>query len=81
MPDETSPLHYLTGVVSVTSLATCGFSKSYVHAAQVPSSRVTDKVPRNPAKKEQSYKHRILVGANGVSVHRTWNLQNALTSS
>src|ERR1700687_1786765 len=26
------------------------FSKSYSHAAQVPSSKVTDKVPRNPAK-------------------------------
>src|SRR5216684_4895454 len=33
-----------------TSLATCGFSKSYSHAAQVPSSKVTDKVPRSPAK-------------------------------
>src|SRR5712691_3408117 len=33
-----------------TSLATCDFSKSYSHAAQVPSSKVTDKVPRSPAK-------------------------------
>src|SRR5215831_12721888 len=31
-------------------LATCGLSKSYNQAAQVPSSKVTDKVPRSPPK-------------------------------
>ena len=33
-----------------TNLSTCGLSRSYSHAAQVPSSKVTDRVPRNPAK-------------------------------
>src|SRR6516162_2726393 len=31
-----------------TSLVTCGFSKSYNQAAQVPSSKVTCKSPRSP---------------------------------
>ena len=33
-----------------TTLATCGFNRSYNQAAQVPSSKVTDRVPRSPAK-------------------------------
>src|SRR5207245_7608581 len=33
-----------------TNLSTCGLSRSYSQAAQVPSSKVTDKVPRSPAK-------------------------------
>jgi hypothetical protein len=33
-----------------TSRATCGRSRSYNQAAVVPSSKVTDKVPRSPAK-------------------------------
>src|ERR1039458_1443942 len=33
-----------------TKLPTRGLSRSYSQAAQVPSSKVTDKVPRSPAK-------------------------------
>jgi hypothetical protein len=32
------------------NLATCGLSKSYSQAAQVPSSKVTNRLPRSPAK-------------------------------
>ena len=33
-----------------TSSSTWGLSRSYSQVAQVPSSKVTDKVPRSPAK-------------------------------
>src|ERR1035438_927216 len=33
-----------------TSLSTCGLSRSYSQTDQVPSSKVTAKVPRSPAK-------------------------------
>src|SRR5438094_10154243 len=36
-----------------TNLSTCGLSRSYSQAAQVPSSKVTDKVPRSPLKKSR----------------------------
>src|SRR6266516_1300124 len=45
----TSPLHSSYGL-QTTTLATWGLSRSYNQAAQVPSSKVTDKVPRSPAK-------------------------------
>src|SRR5207249_8721890 len=40
---------FLRGL-QTTTLATWGLSRSYSQAAQVPSSKVTDKVPRSPAK-------------------------------
>src|SRR2546429_1462679 len=40
---------FLRGL-QTTTLATWGLSRSYNQAAQVPSSKVTDKVPRSPAK-------------------------------
>src|SRR5438874_11877148 len=40
---------FLRGL-QTTTLATWGLSRSYSQAAQVPSSKVTDKVTRSPAK-------------------------------
>src|SRR4029077_16230472 len=39
----------LRGLQTRTSV-TCGLSKSYSQAAQVPSSKVTNRLPRSPAK-------------------------------
>ena len=36
-----------------TSSVTCGLIKSYNHAAQVPSSKVTCKLPRRPFRKSR----------------------------
>src|ERR1700751_3769153 len=43
---------FLRGL-QTTTLATCGLSKSYNHAAEVPSSKVTYNVPWSPAKKSR----------------------------
>jgi hypothetical protein len=40
----------LTSVVVLITMTTCGLSKSYSQAAQVPSSKVTNRLPRSPAR-------------------------------